>query len=51
MKSVLQKIIQQNKEREANAAANRQAEMENPHTENSRRNFLKKSAHAKRVVR
>ena len=44
MKSVLQKIIQQNKEREKSAAAVRQAEIDNPTTKDNRRNFLKKTA-------
>jgi L-alanine-DL-glutamate epimerase-like enolase superfamily enzyme len=44
MKSVLQKIIKQNKERESKAAADRQAEIDNPHTHDNRRNFLKKTA-------
>lgn len=44
MKSVLQQIIKQNKERETKAAADRQAEIDNPHTQDNRRNFLKKTA-------
>ena len=44
MKSVLQQIIKQNKEREAKAAAARQAEIDNPDTFDNRRNFLKKTA-------
>lgn len=44
MKSVLQQIIRQNKEREQKAAADRQAEIDNPHTQDNRRNFLKKTA-------
>ena len=44
MKSVLQQIIKQNKEREAKAAADRQAEIDNPQTHDNRRNFLKKTA-------
>lgn len=44
MKSVLQQIIKQNKEREAKAAADRQAEIDHPHTNDNRRNFLKKTA-------
>jgi hypothetical protein len=44
MKSVIQKIIQQNKERERTAAAARQAEIDNPSTKDNRRDFLKKTA-------
>jgi L-alanine-DL-glutamate epimerase-like enolase superfamily enzyme len=44
MKSVIQKLIQQNKEREQNAAATRQAEIDNPSTKDNRRDFLKKTA-------
>ena len=44
MKSVIQQIIKQNKEREAKAAADRQAEIDHPHTNDNRRNFLKKTA-------
>ena len=44
MKSILQKIIAQNKEREIADAAARQAEINNPHTKDSRRDFLKKTA-------
>ncbi len=44
MKSVLQQIIRQNKEREKAAAAQRQAEIDNPTTKDNRRNFLKKTA-------
>ncbi len=44
MKSVIQKIIQQNKDRERTAAAARQAEIDNPVTKDNRRDFLKKTA-------
>ena len=44
MKSVIQKIIQQNKERERTAAAARQAEIDSPTTKDNRRDFLKKTA-------
>ena len=44
MKSVIQKLIKQNKERERNAAAARQAEIDNPTTKDNRRDFLKKTA-------
>ncbi len=44
MKSVLQEIIQKNKERERKAVAERQAEMDSPTTGDNRRNFLKKTA-------
>jgi len=44
MKSVIQKIIQQNKDRERTAAAVRQAEIDNPATKDNRRDFLKKTA-------
>ena len=44
MKSILQKIIAQNKEQEKTDAAARQAEINNPHTKDSRRDFLKKTA-------
>ena len=44
MKSILQKIITQNKEQEKADAAARQAEINNPHTKDSRRDFLKKTA-------
>ena len=44
MKSILQQIIQKNKERETAAAAKRQAEIDSPETQDSRRNFLKKTA-------
>ena len=44
MKSVIQKIVQQNKERERTAAASRQAEIDSPTTKDNRRDFLKKTA-------
>jgi L-alanine-DL-glutamate epimerase-like enolase superfamily enzyme len=44
MKSVIQKIIQQNKDRERTAAAARQAEIDSPSTKDNRRDFLKKTA-------
>jgi len=44
MKSIIQQIIKSNKEREAEASAARQAEIDNPNTGNTRRNFLKKTA-------
>jgi len=44
MKSILQQIISQNKEREKTAAVERQAEIDNPATKDNRRNFLKKTA-------
>ena len=44
MKSIIQQIIGQNKEREQKAAAARQAEIDNPETKDNRRNFLKKTA-------
>lgn len=44
MKSVIQKLIRQNKEREAEAAARRQAEINDPATRDNRRDFLKKTA-------
>ncbi|PSR56421.1 mandelate racemase/muconate lactonizing enzyme family protein [Adhaeribacter arboris] len=44
MKSILQKIIAQNKQQEAETAAAMQAEIDNPQTTDSRRAFLKKSA-------
>ena len=44
MKSVIQKLIHQNKEREQTAAAARQAEIDNPSTKDNRRDFLKKTA-------
>ncbi|HPW63538.1 MAG TPA: mandelate racemase/muconate lactonizing enzyme family protein [Cyclobacteriaceae bacterium] len=44
MKSILQEIIKKNKQRELDAAAVRQAEIDNPATQDNRRNFLKKTA-------
>jgi len=44
MKSIIQQITKSNKEREAAEAAARQAEIDNPQTGSSRRNFLKKTA-------
>jgi len=44
MKSVLQQIIQQNKERESKATATRQQEIDSPTTPDNRRSFLKKTA-------
>ncbi len=44
MKTVLQQIIKQNKEREQTAAATRQAEIDSPSTPDNRRSFLKKTA-------
>ena len=44
MKSILQQIIQQNKERETKAVAERQAEIDSPETKDNRRDFLKKTA-------
>jgi L-alanine-DL-glutamate epimerase-like enolase superfamily enzyme len=44
MKSIIQEIAKQNKEREASAARIRQQEIDNPATNNNRRNFLKKTA-------
>lgn len=44
MKNILQQIIAQNKEREKSAAAERQAEIDNPSTKDNRRSFLKKTA-------
>ena len=44
MKSVIQNLIHQNKEREQTAAAARQAEIDNPSTKDNRRDFLKKTA-------
>jgi L-alanine-DL-glutamate epimerase-like enolase superfamily enzyme len=44
MKSIIQQITKSNKEREAAEAASRQAEIDNPKTGSSRRNFLKKTA-------
>lgn len=44
MKSVLQQIIKQNKEREKKAADERQAEIDSIETKDNRRDFLKKTA-------
>lgn len=44
MKSILQQIIQQNKEREKKAADERQAEIDSIETKDNRRDFLKKTA-------
>jgi L-alanine-DL-glutamate epimerase-like enolase superfamily enzyme len=44
MKSIIQQIAKKNKEREAEAAAVRQAEIDHPNTGDSRRSFLKKTA-------
>ncbi|RDC62412.1 mandelate racemase/muconate lactonizing enzyme family protein [Adhaeribacter pallidiroseus] len=44
MKSILQKIIAQNKQQEKETAEAMQAEINNPQTSDSRRSFLKKSA-------
>ncbi|MBL7871580.1 MAG: mandelate racemase/muconate lactonizing enzyme family protein [Cyclobacteriaceae bacterium] len=44
MKSVLQQIIKQNKERENKAVASRQEEIDSPTTPDNRRSFLKKTA-------
>jgi L-alanine-DL-glutamate epimerase-like enolase superfamily enzyme len=44
MKSVLQQIIKENKERESKATAARQAEIDSPTTPDNRRSFLKKTA-------
>lgn len=44
MKSIIQQIAQKNKEREKEAALARQAEIDSPATNDSRRNFLKKTA-------
>ena len=44
MKSIIQQIAKENKEREAKAAQVRQQEIDNPETSNNRRNFLKKTA-------
>jgi len=44
MKSIIREITKQNKEREASATLARQAEIDNPDTNNNRRNFLKKTA-------
>jgi L-alanine-DL-glutamate epimerase-like enolase superfamily enzyme len=43
MKSVLQQIIKENKERESKATAARQAEIDSPTTPDNRRSFLKKT--------
>ena len=44
MKSIIQQITKQNKEREQKAAEARQAEIDNPETKDNRRSFLKKTA-------
>lgn len=44
MKSILQKIIAQNKQQEKETAEAMQAEINNPHTTDNRRTFLKKTA-------
>src|SRR5687767_5673716 len=44
MKTILQQIIANNKEREKKAAADRQAEIESRQTHDNRRDFLKKTA-------
>lgn len=44
MKSVLQKIIAETKEKEKNYSIQRKLEMENPNTRSDRRDFLKKTA-------
>ena len=44
MKSIIQQIAQQNKQREQQAATDRQAEIDSPATHDNRRNFLKKTA-------
>lgn len=44
MKTILQQIIESNKEREKKAAIDRQAEIDNPETKDNRRDFLKKTA-------
>lgn len=44
MKNIITEIIRKNKDRETLAAKVRQAEIENPSTNNNRRNFLKKTA-------
>jgi L-alanine-DL-glutamate epimerase-like enolase superfamily enzyme len=44
MKTILQQIIEKNKDRERNAAAERQAEIDSPTTNDNRRDFLKKTA-------
>ncbi|WP_026463014.1 mandelate racemase/muconate lactonizing enzyme family protein [Adhaeribacter aquaticus] len=44
MKSILKQIIAASKKEEATEAAARQAELNNPHTQDNRRNFFKKTA-------
>ena len=44
MKNIIQQIAKKNKERENKAALARQAEIDSPTTNDSRRNFLKKTA-------
>ena len=44
MKSIIQQIAKKNTERESQAALARQAEIDSPATNDSRRNFLKKTA-------
>ena len=44
MKTILQQIIEKNKDRERDAAAERQAEIDSPTTKDNRRDFLKKTA-------
>lgn len=44
MKSILQQLISKNKEEEKAYTVSRQAEIDNPETGSSRRNFLKKTA-------
>lgn len=44
MKSTLQHLISKSKKEEKVYSASRQAEIKSPHTENQRRNFLKKTA-------
>ncbi|HEY1020751.1 MAG TPA: twin-arginine translocation signal domain-containing protein, partial [Flavisolibacter sp.] len=44
MKSILQQIINQHQEKERTAALARQAEIDNPLTQDTRRDFLKKTA-------
>ena len=44
MKSILQNIIRENKQREQDAATVSQAEIDSPTTQDNRRNFLKKTA-------
>src|SRR5882762_1094322 len=44
MKSIVQQIVANNKERESAEAIARQAEIDNPSTNNNRRSFLKKTA-------